>query len=48
MGFGDVMCSKYDQEWYVGLGAGALFLLFFVFIFCRRPKELVTEAPAMP
>ena len=48
MGFGDVMCSKFDQPWYFGLGAGALFLLLFVFIVGRRPQERVTELAAMP
>ena len=40
MGFGDVMCSVYDQPWYYGLGAGAVFLLLVVLIFGRRVKPL--------
>ncbi len=37
MGLGDVMCNVYQQPWYYGLGAGAGFLLLFVFIVGRRP-----------
>ena len=33
---GDILCSVYGQPWYVGVGAGTLFLVLFVFIFGRR------------
>ena len=36
MGLGDVMCSVYNQPWYLGLGAGALFLVLWIFIVGRR------------
>lgn len=48
MGFGDVLCSRFDQPWYYGLGGGAVFLVLFVFIICRRPRETITEFAAMP
>lgn len=38
MGLGDVMCSVYGLPWHYGLGAGALFLLLFIFIVGRRVK----------
>lgn len=38
MGLGDVMCSVYHQPWYYGLGAGALFLLVFIFVVGRPAK----------
>jgi Na+/H+ antiporter NhaC len=37
MGLGDVMCSVYGQPWYYGLGTGAVFLLFVVFVIGRKP-----------
>jgi len=37
MGLGDVMCSVYQQPWYYGLGAGAIFLILALFIIGRRP-----------
>ena len=52
MGLGDVMCSVYDQPWYYGVGAGAVFLLLVVLIFGRRsePESPPPEsaAPASP
>ena len=36
MGLGDVMCSYYHQPWYYGLGAGAIFLLLWIYIVGRR------------
>ena len=36
MGFGDVMCSVFDQPWYLGLAGGAVFLWLFVLIVGRR------------
>ncbi len=38
MGLGDVMCSVYSRPWYYGLGAGALFLLLFIFTVGRPAK----------
>ncbi len=38
MGLGDVLCSVYKQPWYVGLGAGALFLVLWIFIVGRRAE----------
>ena len=37
MGLGDVLCSVYGQPWYVGLGAGAVLLVFVVYIVGQRP-----------
>ncbi len=36
MGLGDVMCSYYHQPWYYGLGAGAIFLVLWIYIVGRR------------
>jgi len=38
MGLGDVLCSGYKHPWYLGLGAGAAFLLLFIFVIGRKPK----------
>lgn len=38
MGLGDVLCSVFDQPWYLGLGAGAAFLVSFVFVVGRRAQ----------
>lgn len=35
---GDVMCSVYHQPWYLGLGAGAIFLVLVLFTFGRRAQ----------
>ena len=48
MGFGDVMCSVYDQPWYSGLGAGAIFLILVVLIFGRRAKPVVPPPSPQP
>jgi len=48
MGFGDMMCSRFDQPWYYGLGAGAIFLVLFVLVVGRRPRETTTEFTAIP
>ena len=44
MGLGDVMCSVYKQPWYLGLGAGAVFLLLFIFIVGRKAKANLAYA----
>ena len=36
MGLGDVLCSVYEQPWYLGLAAGTVFLVIFIFLFGRR------------
>jgi Na+/H+ antiporter NhaC len=36
MGVGDVLCSVYQQPWYVGWGAGAVALIVIVLIFGRE------------
>ena len=38
MGLGDMMCSVYHQPWYCGLGAGAAFLVLFIFVVGRPAK----------
>ncbi len=37
MALGDVLCSVYKQPWYLGLGAGVVFLLLVVYVAGRRP-----------
>ncbi len=47
MGVSDVLCSIYNQPWYIGLGAGAIFLLLIVLIVGRKQK-IIPQAPAPP
>jgi Na+/H+ antiporter NhaC len=48
MAFGDVMCSVYEQPWYFGLGAGAVFLVLVVLIFGRQAKPRVSPPRPEP
>ncbi|MBN4058918.1 hypothetical protein JYU10_00445 [bacterium AH-315-J04] len=47
MGISDVLCNIYKQPWYIGLGAGAIFLLLVVLIVGRKQK-LPPQTPAAP
>ncbi len=47
MGISDVLCSIYKQPWYLGLGAGAIFLLLVVLVVGRKQK-IMPQAPIAP
>jgi Na+/H+ antiporter NhaC len=46
MGLGDVLCSVYQQPWYVGLGAGAIFLILALLLFGRQAQPSLELADA--
>ncbi len=48
MGLGDYMCSVKGQPWYLGLAAGSLFLLVFIFVVGRRCAPRVVSSPIRP
>ncbi len=45
MGLGDYLCSVKGQPWYLGLAAGSLFLVVFIFLFGRRTAPRPAPAP---
>ena len=48
MGLGDYMCSVKGQPWYLGLAAGSLFLVAFIFVVGRRTAPRTAPAPISP
>ncbi|MHC5109601.1 MAG: Na+/H+ antiporter NhaC family protein [Planctomycetota bacterium] len=47
IGAGEIACGVYKQPWYIGLGAGAIFLMLFMIAFGRRTKatSVLTKTP---